>query len=380
MSVPNPYTIILIIDDNSPFILPLVRCFAKQKRTIIHILVINNDKYCSCKFSKYISSVNQYSKFTNSDFLGLIQKHVFKTNANVLIPVREWITDLVIQNKLEIKKLVNIQLTPKLETLDLVRNKSKLNEWLQLNHFPNPQTQLLDSSAKKSILSKKHNYPFLLKPCYGIGGKGIVCINNLSELQSALKNNKILVEKYIMQDYIQGYDIDISAFCINGIIEAYTIQKGIIARTLSYAKGIEFIKNQDFLSEAKKIFKKLKYSGIAHLDFRYDQHDKTYKLIDFNARYWSTLLASSSVGVNFPVLVVLNSLNLECTKYDYRTGRYYLGSTAIKNNLKKIFKKQRLIKFRDTQLKYVIMDPVPEAINFFINIFYRLKKVFFNKA
>lgn len=116
------------------------------------------------------------------------------------------------------------------------------------------------------------------------------------------------------------------------------------------------------------------------MDFRYDQHDKTFKLIDFNARYWSTLLASNSVEVNFPLIAAFTALNIKYEKYDYRIGRYYLGSTAIKNNFINIFKKQRLIRFRETQLKYVIVDPVPEAINFFLNIFSHLKKMLFNKV
>ena len=61
----------------------------------------------------------------------------------------------------------------------------------------------------------------------------------------------------------------------------------------------------------KKLMKSLNWSGVANIDWRYDENNKVFKIIEINTRFWLSTDASSIAGVNFPYLYCLSSLGNE---------------------------------------------------------------------
>ncbi|MCK5136580.1 MAG: hypothetical protein KAR19_12380 [Bacteroidales bacterium] len=107
----------------------------------------------------------------------------------------------------------------------------------------------------------------------------------------------------------------------------------------------------------------MNYTGISHLDFRYSYERQEYVLIDFNARYWSSVQGSRAMGVNFPFLITAFSLGIPFEYPEYRTGYFYFDTTAFKTMVKNLFSKQKYpVKFGNTQLRHVYKDPLPEFI------------------
>ena len=112
--------------------------------------------------------------------------------------------------------------------------------------------------------------------------------------------------------------------------------------------------------------KALNYSGVAHIDLRYDVKDKTYKIIDVNTRFWGSLTGSQIVGVNFPYLTVLAGLGIEFSIPEYKQGRYIDHTTAAKRMIQEIFSnKKDKINFYETDFKFIFKDPLSEFINIF---------------
>ena len=52
-----------------------------------------------------------------------------------------------------------------------------------------------------------------------------------------------------------------------------------------------------------RLLRSLNYSGIVELEFKYDDRDDSYKLLDFNARAWTWIALGASAGVDFPYLL-----------------------------------------------------------------------------
>ncbi|MCK5134778.1 MAG: ATP-grasp domain-containing protein [Bacteroidales bacterium] len=347
---------ILIIDNNSPFVLPLLRSFSGYRNIHLDVLLCSDRKPQLFSYSRYLRKIYQISVLNKDNFEEVVAETVRKSNADLVIPTMEWISELLYLNRALLEKVVKIHPVPEPATLEITGNKWNLNQWLEKNDFPHAVTARIYNNWSGG-------YPVLIKPVRGIGGEGIKQINNSDELKSAIGGYDIGDDGYFLQEYLQGYDIDLSLFAINGKILFHTIHRGIIFRPLIYSKGIEFIKNSDFFTLNETIIHKLNFTGIANLDFRYDNERKEYVLIDFNARYWSSVQGSRAMGVNFPLLATAFSLGIPFEYPDYRTGHYYFTTTAFKTLLKNLFSNRRYpINLRDTQLKYIYKDPLPEFI------------------
>lgn len=356
----NPVTI-LILDNNSPFVLPLVRSFSGYTKVKLDVLLATDQEPNNFIYSRYIRKIYREVPLTEENFEGIITKYIKKSSADTIITTRESISKLIYQHRHTLGKIVKIPPVSDAKTLDTLYNKWELNRWLMENSFPYSMALPYSKELKTSDIINAFSFPILLKPLSGTGGTGIKLVNNTGDLISALSSDVINSDKYFIQEYIEGYDIDISFFAVDGKILFYTIQKGIITGYLTYSKGIDFVRNKELFDLTSEIVSKLGFSGIAHLDFRYDNKKKTYVLIDFNSRYWSSMDGSRIRGVNFPVLGVAYSLGIQFTYPQYSSGTYYFANAARRTFLKNLFSKKKTpIKLHQTELRYLLIDPVPE--------------------
>jgi predicted ATP-grasp superfamily ATP-dependent carboligase len=179
----------------------------------------------------------------------------------------------------------------------------------------------------------------------------------------------------VLQEFIEGYDIDCSLLCNDGKFKAYTIQKGILFGNQKYAPaiGLQFLINDRLLEVVKQLMESLKWSGVAHIDLRYDKETSDYKVIEINGRFWSSLDASAAAGVNFPYLYSLKEDELLKSKILYKEIQYL----NLKGLLKTVVKKPQLIfmyKYlkNNTALPLLISDPMPSVIM----LLNKLKQIF----
>lgn len=207
-------------------------------------------------------------------------------------------------------------------------------------------------------------FPALLKPLGGMCGFGIKKINDEAELDS-YKNND---DDFIVQNYIKGYDIDMSVLSKNGEILAYTIQKGFVYSTSMYRAplGVNFLYDKELYEMVEKLIKELNWSGFAHIDLRYDESDKNFKVLEMNPRVWGSIVGSEKVGVNFPYLYCLSSLGINYKIPDYRHDNYVNNLGLMKILKSKIIKKSNKYHMpKNTLIKNSIQDPIPMLYKFF---------------
>ena len=365
----SKHTTVLLVTDSSSYVLPIVRCLSSSRDLSIDILICSPARPGPYRHSGYIRNLYWVKKMIGNDFPGTITHHIKKSGADLVIPSGEIVAGLFIEYRKTIENLAVMQPVPDKETLDLVINKWKLNSWLRSEDFPSVNSVLLKELESGKMSTSTMKFPLLLKPLVGSGGKGIRLLQDQEALELTMEELADQGSEYLIQEHITGYDIDISFFAFNGEIIFYTIQRAVVSGGFTFAKGIEFIKNEDFLELAGEILTKLNYTGIAHLDFRYDELLKKYILLDFNLRYWSTLEGSESVGVNFPLLIAAYCLESTTDRPDYRLGYFFSTKAAFRTVLQNLGKREKLpVKFRYTQLYYSIRDPRPEIFGFMENL------------
>jgi carbamoylphosphate synthase large subunit len=347
---------ILIVDDNSPYVLPLLRSFSGSPNIRLDVLIISDQKANHFRFSRFMDRLEIVNTLTDENVDSVIDRVVVDYNSDLIIPTREWLSVLFFRHQTELEKIVRLHPLPEASILKITGNKWNLNEWLKEKGFPH------------ALITKIENgwvgdYPILAKPVSGSGGRGIHLINGPGELDQFKAGLSTSWDGYILQELIEGHDIDVSFFAVDGKIIYHTIQQGVILRKMVYSKGIEFVRNSELLKQVTEIAALLKYTGIAHLDFRYSRDQNAYILIDFNARYWSSVQGSRAMGVNFPLLVAAWTLTNDVETPVTRTGHYYFSTTAVNTMFRNLFSRPKYpIKLKDTQLLYIFSDPLPELM------------------
>ncbi|MFP8489827.1 ATP-grasp domain-containing protein [Gracilimonas sp. Q87] len=338
--------------------LPVIRCLGYFSGIPIHYAAI---KKTTTRFSRYLSSFQLISGTTEQERLESLIKIINNTGSQVLIPIDERSVRLVIKNRDKITDSINIPHLADLKTFHQMVMKNALNEWLESNDIPYAKIWPIPTDVEADIPDSL-TFPVLFKPVWDRGGDIDALFINIFRCREEMINyfgeNEISSDDYFLQEYIPGYDIDCSLYCKEGEILAHTIQKGFILQPLQYSPAIELLHNIEFLDQIEQIINKLKWSGICHLDFRYDEREKNYKLIDFNARFWTTLLGSLVAGVNFPYLAYQSALGETFPVPEYDDTHFVLTRSAIKEMFK--FNKEHSYSFRQTGLYYALQDPLPE--------------------
>lgn len=198
------------------------------------------------------------------------------------------------------------------------------------------------------------------------GGYGIRVFNTKQDIYNHFDKNKFTYTN-LVQEYIEGYDIDCSVLCKEGNILAFTIQKGNMIGKSEFVPqiGLDFLYEPELYRVVERLMKSLNWSGVAHIDMRYDKNDKQFKVIEINPRFWMSLNASLLAGVNFPYLYCLASMNEKFERPEYEFMKY----VNLKGLVKMIrLKKSVLLKpgfiFNNTPLKLVLKDPLPTMYKF----------------
>lgn len=342
--------------------LPVVRCLGQEPGLTIHYAAKGKT---GTRFSRYLSSYSVLSGKSDDELLLSIKKIIQKTGSDVLLPIDEPAVEFMIKYKKEISDLIKVSPLSDLKTLHQVIDKNALNEWLEENDLPFANTWNVPTKPDE-LLSEALTFPILFKPFWDRGGDAfgisVKMFKDRFEMDQFLEDNPIDPKNYLLQEYIPGFDIDCSLLCDQGEILAYTLQKGFILQDLQFSPGIELLHDEEFLEQIKEIIQKLNWSGVCHLDFRYDERENTYKLVDFNARYWTTMLGSLVAGVNFPLLACKSALEESFPVPDYDNSPFVLTTVALKEMFRS--KKGRSYTFRQTGLYYALKDPLPELFKF----------------
>ena len=280
---------------------------------------------------------------------------------DILFPIGELGTKFTILNLKVLKELFLIPPIPDMDALNLVSDKWILNEFSKKASLPYPRTFPIEKET--DIKSLDLSYPILLKPRIGAGGIGIEFIDSEARLLNVLENEdgEKYCGKYIIQEYAEGEDIDMSVLCLDGEILAYTIQQPIKKEksSFSFGKVIELKNDAGIYDLGKTLFSSLNWSGVAHVDFIHDEKTGLTNMIDFNPRYWGTLIGSIVGGVNFPFLACLAAQNKDFVRPVLRNSKFAILNT--KHLLPWLFGSDYLgeIPFSQTNLKYLITDPLP---------------------
>jgi len=350
---------VLLPDGDSTWALSVLQCLSQTEG--YKVFVLSNKKRTSTKYSKFTSYYKFYQRPSEAAWLDCINYEIEANSIDVVMPVAETEISFLIKNKHKVSQRAKVILLPELKNFETVINKNKLSDFAKSHGIPHPKSFHITTEVEKEAVLSVVNFPLLIKPLSEKGGDGIEKIISKEQFP------KHIAQPLFIQEYIEGYDIDCSVLCQNGKVLTHTIQKGNLKGDSIFAPqlGLDFLDCDEVLKIAIDTMSKLNWSGVAHLDLRYDEIAKEYKLIEINARFWGSVEASRVAGINFPDISIQLALGeiIEHQAYNHISYMRLKGVLKeIKSHPSFIFKRKYLM--NNTETKTVLSDPLPTMYKF----------------
>lgn len=359
----KPFSV-LIPDGESIFALKVLVCLGKIKG--IKVYVLSNNPASTIRYSRYCTKFISYNGFEDSDRLTAIYTALATTKADVILPVDVKSIRLVSSNLNEIKKITAVPAMAPIASIDVADDKWLTYKWMIENNIASPSTLLFDNTEEFKEQIKKFAFPVLLKPRSGSGGEGIEKFEKIASMLDYCKKNE-KQNDVIIQTFINGFDIDCSVMSKCGEILAYTIQQRFvyIQKPVAGELGVDFIFNQQTLDIVKEFIRKLNWSGIAHIDLRFDEKDNLVKIIEINPRYWASVSYSLFAGINFPYIACLQALKYKTADLQFSQKRIVQLRSALKIIVQRLFNSKR----DDLHFDHIFLnqisfrDPLPYLVS-----------------
>jgi len=210
------------------------------------------------------------------------------------------------------------------KSLDLAEDRGSFSNLLKNNNIPYPDFGVATSAKEAVELSKKLNFPILVRPSYVLGGQGMKIVINKEELEehvvdllSKIPNNKLLLDQYLDG----AIEAEADAICdgedvyIIGImehIEPCGIHSGDSNATLPVFNLGEFTVKQ-IRDHTKKIALALNTVGLINIQFAI-KDDKVF-IIEANPRASRTVpfisKAYKEPYVNYATKIMLGEKKLK---------------------------------------------------------------------
>lgn len=343
---------VLIPDGESSFAFHVLTCLSKIEDIEIHIL--SKEKTTLTRYSRKPTSFHLLP--SDKTLLQGVKQICEKIKIDLCMPVDMKGIYYFAQHREQVEEFTKLFLIQSAKELRMIWDKKQFADTLQDKKFPHPQSITSQKQFEEEI--QNFSFPVLVKPRLSGNGDGIVKFLDLEHLTLDVKQTQNFFEEFIIQEYIEGEDIDCSVLCKDGKILVYTIQKSLFANPKTYqpAEAIEFVHHPKVFETATKLMALLNWNGVGHIDMRIRKSDGLVQIIEMNPRFWGSIEGSLHVGVNFPYLACLASLNEEFPKPEFRESKYMSAFAAVKRILRGKF---AVNFFRETNWFSYLKDPIP---------------------
>jgi predicted ATP-grasp superfamily ATP-dependent carboligase len=217
---------------------------------------------------------------------------------------------------------------------------------------PAPKTIVPQSEADVKEYAVKANYPCLVKPrqshrYFEVFRRKMLRVETPGELMSAYNQASQAGIEVLLQEYIPGDDSAganyNSYFWDNKPLVEFTAQKVRISPPQFGVPGVVISKHiPELLTPARKILQALGYNGYSCTEFKKDERDGVYKLMEVNGRHNRSLLLSVKCGINFPLIEYKHRVLGEIpSAVNYKDGIYWIDAAKdISASLQYINKSQ----------------------------------------
>jgi len=175
------------------------------------------------------------------------------------------------------------------EAVDIANDKLKTAAFLKARGIPVPVT--FDGATPRDLVISELGLPFLAKPNYSRGGRGVVVYRTADEVYADKRQGLVL------QEFAPGDEFDVNLFVDKGgelkaavVLKKTVMKEGIVGNAL----GVERTVKDDILKLCADAARLLGLEGPLDIDVRM-RKDEVPAVLEINARLGGNSLSASEV-------------------------------------------------------------------------------------
>jgi len=281
-------------------------------------VVIDTSKKNIARHSKYCISFFECQYENLIEFLRILgEEGEYKDW--LLIPTDDYYVKLLSKNKSMLEQFFKITVA-KWDIIKLFFNKRNTYPLAERLGIPTPKTYYPNSLDEIKDICSDLEFPCIIKPAvmldfYRYFKKKVFICNNIHELELNYKKaiQKISPDEILIQEIIPGncenqYSVGMF-FDLNKSVN-YLVGRRKRQHPIDFGNATTFAETVDvpiLINYAEKILQEAGYWGICEVEFKYDERDKEYKLLEVNPRTWKWHLISYKAEIPF-LLSIYNNL------------------------------------------------------------------------
>jgi len=346
--------------------LRVMRCLGSLGARFI---LVSNQLESAARRSRYCQRFIHFQGEQSDDaWVNCLTEIEVNCESAIVLPVTTAAFQLVSRNRSALSTCFHLPPLAEESALKLASDKWKLYELASRSGLPVIPSLAMNASNVASIADGLDEFPFplLIKPTGREHGRGFRKCDSAEALRSFYQETvKNGLEDFLIQPYLDGYDVSVSAFCSEGRIEASATWEAQFYGNEGYTipQGIRFEPGRESLRIASSLVALLDWEGVCDIDFFVDRRTGQTFLLEVNARFWANVLACSVAGVNFPLLMCLASLGRAPQRWPTQVdGAFFCYPRGIPRLLSSRGNLWRFAKhpLRATGSDQILRDPIPE--------------------
>jgi D-aspartate ligase len=292
----------------------------------------------SSRYGKGIRSPNP--KDEPEGALNLLLKEGEKLDdKGVLFPGSDLWVEFISKNRKELLGYFNLILPSEQVSKSLTNKRFQYDEAQRLGiqiartFYPNDRKDI-------DVLKNELEYPVFIKPYSGhlwrchFPNKGFQVD---SSQQLTLLFDKIFTTGLtaMVQEIVVGPNTNHFEVCAyisrtGEVIGPFVAQK-IRQYPNDFGMGtfLKSVHNREVAELGTDLLAGMRYRGIADIEFKRDERDGKFKMLDMNSRYWFQTIQATSAGINFPLIQYQDLTDQELSSVtDYRDDVTWLNAPS----------------------------------------------------
>lgn len=291
----------------------------------------------SAWFSRYVKKRFRWHKqMDNYEFVSFLLNvgKLHHLEQWILFPLQDEVVQLVACHRQELIQIYTV-ITQEWAVVQWANDKRRTYQLAQETGVPYPRT--VYPTNENELVSIDVHFPTIIKPAisvhlqYSAHLKALEAHSRdelLLRYRRALEYippNEVMVQEVILGDGSTQYSL--VAFCKNGRILTSMTARRTRQYPIDYGLGSSFVKAMPvpaLLEPSRKLLLAMKASGMVEIEFKYDEFDQQYKLLDINLRPWGWHTLCIACGLDFPFIQYSDALGIEyegpstAPRYDYQ--------------------------------------------------------------
>ena len=229
---------------------------------------------------------------------------------------------------------------PSLESYEMVSDKYRLMKLAYELGIAAPTTVFVSDGNIAAVLDQVRAYPVVVKP-----GRSLLkvderwiktsvhFVSNAEELTDLYRRTPYLRNPSLIQQRIEGEGQGVFGLFDHGRPCALFAHRRI--REKPPAGGVSVFREsielpKPMIDYAVRLLERVKWHGVAMVEFKVDRYSKVPMLMEINGRFWGSLQLAIDAGLNFPYLLyqAMNGVSVTVPNNAYRIGtksRWLLG-------------------------------------------------------